>query len=186
MTIEVDDFLMHYGVKGMRWGKRQSSEPRTPLTRKQKIAIAVGVGSTVAVGAVIALSIMDKKVNDGGGFSFGDMPVQTMTTNKTMMSGKANLIFNAAAMSTPVPKKGLSDKAKEKAFDTAKTAAANKIRNTSYDDFKSMRNPKPRNGIKAKAKGAIDDKANEIIIKKIRDVAIKKANQIDTNKKGRR
>lgn len=189
MDDAVEDFLMHYGVKGMKWGKRQTTgEPKPKMSREKKIAIAAGVGATVAVGAAIALSLMDKKVNDGGGFAFGELPVQTLTTNRTMMAGKANLIFNAAAMSAAVPpahKQGLVDKAKEKAFDTAKSAAVNKIQKTSYSDFKAMGNPQPRVGLKAKATGAVKDKANEIVIKKVRDLTTAKASQIDASKSKR-
>lgn len=191
MTEAVDDFLAHYGVKGMKWGKRRSNdsdEPRPKMSREKKIAIAVGVGATVAVGAAVAFGILDKKANGGAGFAFGDLPVQTLTTNKTMMAGKANLIFNAAAMAAaapPPPPKSLVEKAKEKAFDTAKTVAVKKIQSTSYDDLKSLGNNPKRTGIRAKAEGAFKDKTNEIIIKKIRDASTAKANQIDAAKKKR-
>jgi hypothetical protein len=105
-----------------------------------------------------------------------------------MLAGKANLIFSAAAMSAPVPpapSKGLVDKVKEKGFDVAKSAAINKLQNTSYDDFKAMGNPQPRTGLKAKAKGAVKDTANELIIKKIATSATAKAAQIDAAKKKR-
>lgn len=191
MTTEVDSFLMHYGVKGMKWGHRRNRDgsPRPTMSAKKKAAIAAGVGVTVAVGAAIAFSILDKKVNDGGGFAFGDLPVQTMTTSQTMMRGKANLIFNAAAMDRPVPptpKKSVMDSAKERVYDTARKAAVKKIQNTSYDDFRAMRNPPPRSGFKAKAEGAIMDRANEVVIKKIRDVATAQADQIDLRKRRRR
>lgn len=189
---EVDDFLMHYGVKGMRWGKRRSSEsgePRPKMSREKKIAIAVGVTATVAVGAAVAFGILDKKVNGGAGFAFGDLPVQTLTTNKTMMAGKANLIFNAAAMSSavpPPPKKSLVEKAKEKGFDTAKSAAIKKLQSTTYDDLKSLGTNPPRTGIKAKAEGAFKDKTNEIILRKIRDASTAKVAKIDAAKPKRR
>jgi flagellar basal body-associated protein FliL len=190
---EVDDFLEHYGVKGMKWGKRQSSdgESKPKMSREKKIAIAVGAAATVAVGAAIVFSMMGNKKDLGfldSPKSF-EIPVKTLSTNKTMLAGKANLIFSAAAMQAPVPsapKKGLVDKAKEKAFDTAKAAAVNKLQKTSYDDFKAMGNPQPRSGLKAKAKGAVEDKANEFIIKKIRDASTAKAAQIDASKAKKR
>lgn len=192
MTQSTEEFLAHYGVKGMRWGRRRSeessSEPKPKMSREKKIAIAVGVTATVAVGAAVAFGILDKKVNDGAGFAFGDLPVQTLTTNKTMMAGKANLIFNAAAMAAaapPAPPKSLVEKAKEKAFDTAKGAAVKKLQNTTYEDLKSLGTNPKRVGIRAKAGGAVKDKTNEIIIKKIRDATTAKANQIDAAKKKR-
>lgn len=189
---EVDNFLVHYGVSGMKWGKRRSSdssdsgEPKPKMSREKKVAIAVGAAATVAIGAAVVLSMMhDGKSGASAPMNF---PVHTLTTNKTMMAGKANLIFSAAAMGAPVPpapKKSLVDKAKEKGFDTAKSAAINKLQKTSYDDLKAMGTPQSRTGLKAKAKGAVEDKANEIIIKKIRDASTAKAAQIDASKKKR-
>lgn len=47
---DVDDFLAHYGVKGMRWGVRRD----TDHTRRKEIAkkIAIGMGVAAAVGLV--------------------------------------------------------------------------------------------------------------------------------------
>lgn len=190
MSEPVDDFLMHYGVKGMKWGKRQSSdessEPKPKMSREKKIAIAVGVAATVAVGAAIAFGVMDQKANGGAGFSFGEMPVQTLTTNKTMMAGKANLIFSAAAMQQPVPpapKRSMVEKAKEKGFDTAKSAAIKKLQNTSYDDLKSLGTNPPRSGFKSKTTGFVKDRTNEVIIRKIANASAAKVKQIDESKK---
>jgi hypothetical protein len=191
---EVDDFLAHYGVKGMKWGRRKggvdksSSEPKPKMSREKKIAIAVGVGATVAVGAAIALSLMDKKVNGGAGFSFGDTPVQTLTTNRTMMAGKANLIFSAAAMQQPVPpapKRSLVEQAKVKGFEAAKSATIKKIQSTSYDDLKNLSNPPTRTGLTAKGTGFVKDRTNEIIVRKIANAANAKVQQIDESKKKR-
>lgn len=191
MSEPVDDFLMHYGVKGMKWGKRRASddsgEPKPKMSREKKVAIAVGVAATVAIGAAVVFGVMDQKANGGAGFSFGDLPVQTVTSSKTARAGRANLIFSAAAMQQPVPpapKKGLVDKAKEKGFNVAKEAAIKKIQSTSYDDFTSGA-PK-RVGIKAKAKGVVEDKANDIIIRKIASASAAKVAEMDAAKKKRK
>jgi hypothetical protein len=66
MSTDVDEFLAHYGVKGMRWGivrERDSlggsPKERKPLTAKQR-KILIGTGIAVAVGAVAAASIITK------------------------------------------------------------------------------------------------------------------------------
>lgn len=190
MSEPVDDFLIHYGVKGMKWGKRQSGdsgEPKPKMSREKKIAIAVGAAATIAVGAAIVMGMKSDKKMDLGFLDSPqpfEIPAKTLTTNKTMLAGKANLIFSAAAMQQPVPptpKKGLVDKAKEKGFNVAKDAAIKKLQNTSYDDFTGA--PKPRNGLKAKAKGAFEDKANDIIIRKIASASAAKVAEMDSAKK---
>ena len=54
MTIEVDDFLAHFGVKGMKWGVRKDRENK-PLTRNQKIAIAGASAAVLAGGIAVGI-----------------------------------------------------------------------------------------------------------------------------------
>jgi hypothetical protein len=105
-----------------------------------------------------------------------------------MMAGKANLIFSAAAMQQPIPpapKQTLVDKAKEKGFDMAKTAAIKKLQSTTYDDLKALGTNPPRSGLKAKTTGFVKDRTNEVIIRKIAGASAAKVKQIDESKKKR-
>jgi hypothetical protein len=71
--VNVDDFLAHFGVPGMKWGRRRSTSSdhaaspksnfggaKPKMSKQKKIAIAAGVGAVVVVGAAIALSVMNK------------------------------------------------------------------------------------------------------------------------------
>lgn len=66
MTDVVDEYLAHFGVKGMKWGVRKeysSSENQTnhrKLTKNQKRAV-IGVTAAVAVGAIVAAGILANK-----------------------------------------------------------------------------------------------------------------------------
>lgn len=44
---DTDDFLMHFGIKGMRWGVRKDSQPR--LTRRERLEKAYATKYSVAV-----------------------------------------------------------------------------------------------------------------------------------------
>jgi len=68
--VEVDDFLAHYGIPGMRWGRRSAS----PMSSKSKRRVGAAA-ATVAGGAVGALAgqqglkyavkaLQSKKLND--------------------------------------------------------------------------------------------------------------------------
>lgn len=72
MSEEVDDFLAHYGVRGMKWGKRNSkakstedSEPRKRTPEEKKALakkIAIGTGALlVAAGAAYAVYSLNAK-----------------------------------------------------------------------------------------------------------------------------
>ena len=64
MSEHVDDFLEHYGIPGMKWGKKGSkpskSTSKPKMSRKKKVAIAVGVGAVVAIGAAVAIKSVNK------------------------------------------------------------------------------------------------------------------------------
>ncbi|ASM62284.1 hypothetical protein SEA_NIGHTMARE_8 [Arthrobacter phage Nightmare] len=58
MTNEVDDFLIHYGVKGMKWGRRKDrpeGESRFTPEQKAKIKRAAVVAGTVAIVGALAI-----------------------------------------------------------------------------------------------------------------------------------
>lgn len=76
MELTYDDYLMHYGVKGMKWGKRKnrsSSEKkpeRSPEEQEARKArrkkIAIGVGAAVGVAAVVGVGVMSaNKIQSG-------------------------------------------------------------------------------------------------------------------------
>lgn len=51
-TVNTDDFLAHYGVKGMRWGKRKQSAPTrssSPRQNEAKAKVAKSMGKKVAI-----------------------------------------------------------------------------------------------------------------------------------------
>lgn len=64
MTTDVDDFLTHFGVKGMKWGVRKDGESKSSgwtddqKKKAKQVAVAAGVAA-VAVGAYYA----SKKLN---------------------------------------------------------------------------------------------------------------------------
>jgi len=71
MSIVVDNFLAHYGVKGMRWGVRRSSRSKSSQeksnrwTEDQKRKLKT-VGAIAAVGAIaVGAYYVSRKLNAG-------------------------------------------------------------------------------------------------------------------------
>lgn len=63
MTEQVDDFLMHYGVKGMRWGRKRSSESNetgSKMSQRTKKNLIIGATAAGVVGMAIAMKTLDK------------------------------------------------------------------------------------------------------------------------------
>jgi hypothetical protein len=97
MTVEVEDFLAHHGIAGMKWGKHKARSddrssgtnpkggggaddaPKPKMSRNKKIAIAVGVGAVVAIGAAVAISAMNKNM---------DFPIDSLVKHPSTSTGQ--------------------------------------------------------------------------------------------------
>lgn len=95
MTEQVEDFLEHFGVRGMKWGNhkaRSSNEtssngrsadaknPKPKMSKEKKIAIAIGVGAVLAIGAAVVVTSMNKNM---------DVPVRSILKNTSVDKGKS-------------------------------------------------------------------------------------------------
>ena len=72
-----EEMLEHFGIKGQKWGVRRnrtsSNTPKTPMSRKKKVVIGVGVAA-VAVGVAATAYYLHKNgkhplstIDKGGG-----------------------------------------------------------------------------------------------------------------------
>ena len=97
-----EDFLEHFGVKGMKWGvKRGNDASRSTSTTSSKLKKAAVIAGSVAVvagGAYIAY-----KMNQSG----VKIPVANLTTHASTSVGKtaAEKIVKSPIMNSPIPQK---------------------------------------------------------------------------------
>jgi hypothetical protein len=190
MNDEVNDFLAHYGVVGMKWGKRRSSpnssgsgrsggssggsgsgssggrqngttEQKPGMSRKKKIAIGVGIGLTVAVGAAVAISVLNNK-------RATDMAVSQLAANVSTLRGKSrfDMIANAAKMN----KAENSPAVRQMAEKTAR-AVSEKAGQKVQQAIES-----------SPAKRGLLDRAKEVAINKAKDMAYERAKEQAINK----
>lgn len=80
-----EESLAHFGVKGMRWGKRktESSSEKTPRTNAQKKEIAknVAIGTGVLIAAAGA-AYLGHKLNQNGSVKMSDIKVSSESKKK--------------------------------------------------------------------------------------------------------
>lgn len=63
---EVNDFLEHFGVKGMRWGVRRrnsSNENRSSRSKTSRNLGLIGAGGILAAGAAFAARTLSRRGN---------------------------------------------------------------------------------------------------------------------------
>lgn len=61
---EVDDFLAHYGVKGMKWGKRKapaSTDSKKPVRKKMSPETKELIGGLLTTAALVTVNIAVRK-----------------------------------------------------------------------------------------------------------------------------
>lgn len=103
-TLTYDDYLAHYGVKGMKWGVKRNSQngsggsetkkPRKPLDKKKlakRVGVGLAIGATVAIGAAAATHQYKSGVKKTNTAKFRDISTKSM--------------WDMALPKTPAPKK---------------------------------------------------------------------------------
>ena len=125
---EVGDFLAHYGVKGMKWGKRKSDSGLSDRSKKVLVASAVAAGgASVVIGSIVLSKYMGRST-----------PVANLN-QKSIESGEKvvqNLITSASKR--PAFSVGSTGVARALNPDTAREAAKLQNRVKDFDLQKSL------------------------------------------------
>lgn len=129
MSTNVDDFLVHYGVKGMKWGVRRSeSGGLSDKSKKVLAASAVAVGGASAVIGAIVISNYLKR------------PVPVANLNQRSIESGERVVNNliVSASNRPAFSVGANGVAKALHPDTVKEAAKLQSRVKGMDLEKSI------------------------------------------------
>ena len=89
MTLDTEVALEHYGVKGMRWGRRGTHQPDSdkPAGRsKIKTAAKVAVGIGAGLAAQAAAGYIGLKVGDKLGAKLADLEADKIVKGRDWMA----------------------------------------------------------------------------------------------------
>lgn len=128
MTLTYDNYLEHYGVKGMKWGVRKSDKERTPEQQARRDK-AKSVAKKAAVGAAV----------------IGGAAVLAYATRNTPQVQMAKFVVNSHKNVFKEDVSNLASKAAYKIGEarlkpSVKRAQRNKTRQQNNNDFKAASN----------------------------------------------
>lgn len=89
-----EDFLEHFGVKGMKWG-----QSKAPMTRGEKFKRGAKIAGGVAV--IAGAAFIAYKISKGGS---GNIPISSLSNSPKTKLGQTNAyrLMNSKAMQQPV------------------------------------------------------------------------------------